>query len=251
MKLATDFRYSARETLRGKWLIAVLAGVIASLLGGLGSKGVDIKLNIDLSDPNVSLEYAGQTFFTTNGGLNDHLGLFIAGSAVYIILAAIVLAIVYYILGSVVEVGYAKFNLELADRTETKVETLFTYFYNWKTTSAARFLQSLYILLWSFLFIIPGIIASYSYAMTSYILADHPELTAGEAIARSKEMMDGNRFRLFCLQMSFIGWAILCAFTFGIGNLWLTPYRQAAEAAFYRDISGTEKAERMDNQWEV
>ena len=78
--------------------------------------------------------------------------------------------------------------------------------------------------------------------MTGYILADHPELTASEAIECSKEMMDGNRFRLFCLQLSFIGWSILCAFTFGIGNLWLTPYRQAATAAFYREISGTEKA---------
>ena len=91
------------------------------------------------------------------------------------------------------------------------------------------------------LFIIPGIIANYSYAMTGFILAEYPEMTAGEAIERSKEMMDGNRFRLFCLQLSFIGWSILCSFTFGIGNLWLRPYRQAATAAFYREISGTER----------
>ena len=98
----------------------------------------------------------------------------------------------------------------------------------------------MYTFLWSLLFIIPGIIATYSYAMTGYILAEHPELTASEAIERSKEMMSGNRFRLFCLQLSFIGWAILCAFTFGIGYLWLGPYREAATAAFYREISGTE-----------
>ena len=88
------------------------------------------------------------------------------------------------------------------------------------------------------LLIIPGIMASYSYAMTGYILAEHPELTAGEAIAQSKAMMAGNRWRLFCLQFSFIGWDILCALTLGIGNLALRPYRHAAEAAFYRELCG-------------
>ena len=146
-------------------------------------------------------------------------------------------------LGSVIEVGYVRFNMDLVDRTEAKIESLFAYFYHWKTTTATRFLKGLYTFLWSLLLIIPGIIAAYSYAMTGYILAEHPELTASEAIERSKEMMSGNRFRLFCLQFSFIGWAILCTFTLGIGNLWLTPYKQAAVAAFYREISGTERME--------
>lgn len=235
MKYAADFRSIAREALRGKWLIAVLVGVIASLLGGLGAEGPEAKLNVDGSGANVSFEYAGQTIVSTNGGMNSELGAFIVGSTIYIALIAILLAVVYFVLGSIVEVGYARFNLDLVDGYEAKIESLFTYFYNWKTTAIARLLQSLYVLLWSLLFIIPGIIASYSYAMTGYILADHPEMTASEAIERSKEMMEGNRFRLFCLQFSFIGWAILCAFTLGIGNLWLTPYKQAATAAFYRE----------------
>ena len=81
--------------------------------------------------------------------------------------------------------------------------------------------------------------ASYSYAMTEFILAEHPELTAGEAIAQSKVMMAGNRWRLFCLHFSFIGWDILCTLTMGIGHLWLRPYRQAADAVFYREITGS------------
>lgn len=240
MKYAADFRSIAREVLRGKWLFAILAGLIASLLGGLGTDGPEVKLNIDMSNADVSFAYAGQTILSTSEGLNTQLGSFLAGSAVLIALAAIIMAVVYFVLGSVIEVGYARYNLELADRREGKLESLFTYFYNWKTTSAARLLQSLYVLLWSLLFIIPGIIAAYSYAMTGYILAEHPELTASEAIEQSKEMMSGNRFRLFCLQFSFIGWDFLCALTLGIGNLWLRPYKQAATAAFYREISGTE-----------
>jgi len=244
MKVAEDFRYIAREALRGKWGIAVIAGLIASLLGALGSDGSEVKLNVDMSEgANVSFEYAGQTILSTSSGINDQLSAVLIGSAIYIAIAAILLAAVYFVLGSVIEAGYARFNMDLVDRTEAKIETLFTYFYNWKTTAATRFLKTLYCFLWSLLFIIPGIIASYSYAMTGYILADHPELTASEAIERSKEMMSGNRFRLFCLHLSFIGWAILCAFTMGIGNLWLNPYRQASVAAFYREISGTERME--------
>jgi len=221
-------------------MVAVIAGLVAFMLGGLGSEGPEVKLNIDMSGANVNFEIAGQTILSSNGALNDRLGMILAGSAIYIALIAIVMAVVYFVLGSVVEVGYDRFNLALVDRSEAKIDMLFTYFHNWKTTAAAKFLQSFYILLWSLLFIIPGIIATYSYAMTGFILAEHPELTASEAIARSKEIMSGNRFRLFCLQLSFIGWSILCTLTLGIGNLWLRPYKQAARAAFYREISGTE-----------
>jgi len=72
MKLAADFRYIAREALKGKWGIVVIAGLIASLLGGLGSDGPEGKLNIDLSEgANESFEYAGQTILSTHGGINE------------------------------------------------------------------------------------------------------------------------------------------------------------------------------------
>ena len=240
MKYAEDFRSIARESLKGKWGLTVITGLVASLLGGLGSEGLDVTLKLDSSNGNVGFGVAGQTLLSNNGELNNQLSTFLIGSAVYIAIAAIVLAALYFILGSIVGVGYARFNLDLVDKRETAIETLFNYFNNWKTTSIGRLLRSLYILLWSLLFLVPGIIASYSYAMTDYILAEHPDMTASEAIERSKEMMSGNRFRLFCLEFSFIGWSILCGFTMGIGYLWLRPYKQAAIAAFYREVSGTE-----------
>lgn len=238
MKYAADFRRIAREALSGKWMIAVLVGLVAMLLGGASSGGPEVKLNIDASGANASFEFAGQTIFSTGGGLDSEIGAFLVGSAIYITLAAIVMAVVYFVLGSIISVGYARFNLDLVDRGEPGFETLFGYFSYWKTTAIARLLQSVYILLWSLLFIIPGIIATYSYAMTEFILAENPDLTASEAIARSKEMMSGNRWRLFCLHFSFIGWDILSSLTLGIGNLWLRPYKQAANAAFYREITG-------------
>jgi uncharacterized membrane protein len=73
--------------------------------------------------------------------------------------------------------------------------------------------------------------------MTDYILAEHPDMAPGEVMKGSKAMMEGNRWRLFCLQFSFIGWMLLSSLTFGLGNLALRPYQEAAYAAFYREVS--------------
>ena len=248
MRLAADFRSIARDILQGKWKIAVLTGIVATLLGGVENMGPEVKLNIDASNVGASFEFAGQTIFSTGGSLNSDLGALLVGSYIYIMIAALAMGAIYLVLGSVINVGYAKFNLNLVDKLEGTFENLFAYFSYWKNMVVARLLRGIYTLLWSLLFVIPGIIASYSYAMTEYILAEHPEISAGEAINLSKQMMDGNRWRLFCLEISFIGWDILCAFTLGIGHLWLTPYRKAARAAFYREVSGTEK-QNFESEW--
>lgn len=238
MKYAADFRSIARKALTGKWGIAVIAYVIATLLGGIDADALRLKLNVDITNADVALLYGDQIILSTNDGFYPEWEMIVAGMATYIAVLVIVLAILYFVLGRIVELGYSRFQLELVDENEAKVESLFQYFPHWKTAAIAGVLQSVYVFLWSLLFLIPGIVASYSYAMTSYILADCPEITASEAITKSKEMMSGNRFRLFCLHFSFIGWDLLCMFTFGIGNLWLIPYKQAATAAFYREISG-------------
>ena len=97
-------------------------------------------------------------------------------------------------------------------------------------------LYSIFIALWTLLFVIPGIVKSYSYSMAYYIKLDHPEYTPTQAITESRKLMDGNKMRLFCLHLSFIGWAIVCCFTFGIGTFWLIPYMNAANAEFYQDL---------------
>ena len=98
------------------------------------------------------------------------------------------------------------------------------------------FLMMLFVSLWTLLFIIPGIVKAFSYSMTPYILEEHPELSANEAIDHSRAMMKGHKFDLFWLLLSFIGWGFLCLFTFGIGFLWLTPYMNTSVAAFYEDV---------------
>jgi len=98
------------------------------------------------------------------------------------------------------------------------------------------FLMSLFINLWALLLIIPGFIKMYAYSMTPYILVDHPELSANQAINMSRRMMKGHKFDLFFLHLSFIGWGILSVLTAGVGLLWLVPYMNTTQAAFYQEV---------------
>ncbi len=98
--------------------------------------------------------------------------------------------------------------------------------------------MTLKVLLWTCLLIVPGLVMSFAYAMTPYILEENPEISAWEASTRSREMMKGHKFDLFYLYLSFIGWGILACITFGIGFIWLTPYMQLSIAAFYNDLKG-------------
>lgn len=200
MKCAAEFRELARNALRGKWGTAVIVSLVAVLLGGIATQGARINVNIDGSSASLNLSLAGQTVFSTREGLQPAMSAFLAGAVGYIILVALVMALLYLFLGSVVGVGYARFNLELVDQNNAGVDHLFKYFPYWTNAVCTRILKAVYIFLWSLLLVVPGVMAEYSYAMTEYILAEHPEMTASEAIAASKEMMEGNRMRLFCLQ---------------------------------------------------
>jgi len=133
-------------------------------------------------------------------------------------------------------VGFNLIFLTIARRTRADIEQLFQGFSIFGTALGAYLLTLLYTTLWTLLLIIPGIIAAYSYSMTFFIIADDPTVGANEAITRSKEMMVGNKWKLFCLYWRFFGWSLLCIFTLGIGYLWLVPYMQTTLAHFYEDV---------------
>ena len=109
-------------------------------------------------------------------------------------------------------------------------------FTNWLHNVWGMFLMCIKVLLWCLLLFIPGIIKAFAYAMTPFILVEHPEMRAIDAIRKSNAMMKGHKFDLFYLELSFIGWGILCLFTFGLGFIWLIPYMYTTIAAFYEDL---------------
>lgn len=98
------------------------------------------------------------------------------------------------------------------------------------------FLMELFVSLWTCLFIIPGIIKGLAYSMTPFILEEKPELSAYDAIKYSEKLMKGHKTELFLLYLSFIGWALLCVLTAGIGYLWLAPYMYVTFCEFYEDL---------------
>ena len=113
---------------------------------------------------------------------------------------------------------------------------LFEGFQDYSRIFVTKLLQGIYTALWSLLLVVPGVIKYYSYAMTDYILKEEPEMKNNAAIEKSMAMMENNKMKLFLLDLSFIGWALLAIVTFGIGFLFLQPYMQVSRAAFYEDL---------------
>ena len=104
------------------------------------------------------------------------------------------------------------------------------------TVLVTSIVMGIFTALWSLLLIVPGIIASYRYRMAMYIIHDDPEVGIMEAIRKSKQMMVGHKLDLFVLDLSFIGWGLLCVITLGIATLYVGPYVAATQAAFYDSI---------------
>lgn len=105
-----------------------------------------------------------------------------------------------------------------------------------------QFLQSIFLLGWTILLIVPGIIKGYAYSQAANVYYDLYEKTGKrpdllECIKRSDQLMKGHKFELFVLDLSFMGWHILCILTLGIGYLWLNPYMYMTKAAFYNELA--------------
>ena len=132
------------------------------------------------------------------------------------------------------KVGCYDFFIRNTENPPAELNNIGKGFRDYWHTFVTLFLTDLYLVLWTLLLFIPGIIKAYSYRMVPYILAEHPELSASEIITRSREMMDGQKWRAFVLDLSFLGWFLLGILTLGIVNLfWTSPYKQSTDAALY------------------
>jgi len=213
---ASYYRAVARDNLRGNWGRAILVALVAALLGG-SICGDDISLNLDKD-------------------VWDRIHPYIASYIWIIIAVTSAFLLLMIVIGGVIRLGNCRYQLNQHLGRPCGVGDLFSQFHRFGDGFCLSILTAAYMFLWSLLFFIPGIIAAYSYAMAPYILLENPDIGASEAIKRSKELMRGNKGRLFCLDISFFGWSLLCALTLGLGGLFLEPYHAAATTAFYRDL---------------
>ncbi len=134
--------------------------------------------------------------------------------------------------------GYTAFILAIFRRKSASPLDIFNGFERFGKALGLMIVMNVFIFLWTLLLIIPGIIATYRYAMAFYILVDRPEMGILEILDESKRLMMGNKLKLFLLHLSFFGWAILAALTMGIGFFWLSPYITAATSGFYEVANG-------------
>ncbi|MFY9175469.1 MAG: DUF975 family protein [Peptococcia bacterium] len=176
--------------------------------------------------------------------LKGNWGIAVAVTLIYLVICSVigVIPVIGWIAAIIctpaLVLGLQIFFLKMARNQDPEVQDLFAGFSSFGKAFCLYFVMYIFILLWTLLFIIPGIIASFRYSMAFFILADNPEIGVLEAIRQSKEMMVGHKWRLFVLGLSFLGWAILATLTFGIGYLWLCPYMITTISNFYRTIKG-------------
>ncbi|OTA25620.1 hypothetical protein B9G54_07325 [Alloscardovia macacae] len=199
----------AKASLEGKWGSAVLLTLLYMLVTGVVM--VPSILALVASDSGRGLPFTGD---------------------VAISLAGVVLTLIFL---HVFDGTDRSFGQELASPfTNGKAAPTLI---NWLMTVVFTFL-------WTLLLIIPGIIARYSYALSYYLTDDWAsqgyKVTGAEAVTASKQMMRGHKWELFVLDLSFLGWYLLVAITFGLASFYVTPYHLATRAAFYRGIVALE-----------
>lgn len=196
MKTNKELRADAREQLKGRW---------ASAIGIVFLYGVIVGLLSLLN----RIPFLESTFLGT---------------------------IIIFVLSAPLALGLIIFSLKFKRGEQYSVGTLFDGFKQFGSALGLYLWVALWIFLWMLLLIIPGIIKAISYSMSYYILADNPNVGIRNALNLSKQLMNGFKWKLFVLQLSFIGWGILSILTLGIGFLWLSPYMQISMANFYDDV---------------
>ena len=132
------------------------------------------------------------------------------------------------------EIGVTKYYVQVSEDSNAAMDRCFDGFrYNWKNVVWVYFLMIVKIFLWALLFIVPGIVKAYEYSMIPYLLAENPNISAKEAFEASKKMTDNEKWNLFVLDFSFIGWYLLGLLCCGVGTIFVAPYARAAGTQVY------------------
>lgn len=208
---------------RNYWACVAVCVLSMILTGGLSSS----------SRNTITIE---QGTGITYDGIFNFLTPRLILSVLMIAIFAMAIGLAFSILiANVVQVGCNRYFVENREH-KTEIGQLFYGFKGGRYGSVVwiMFFKNLSIFLWSLLLIVPGIIKSFAYMMVPYITAENTELDRKRVMQMSEDMMRGHKMEAFILELSFIGWEILGAFTWGLVNVfWTMPYKKATYAEFY------------------
>ena len=258
-----ELKERAKEALKRNYWKIVLVSLIGMLIGGgLGSSGIsgggsDIR---DMASDNVKehftehenddVDWEGAEAVLDDIQMDIRPQDIVAVAftvIVILIVAAIVLAIgiaLDVLLLNPVQVGINRFMVKSLDDTARIAEVGYTFDHNYKNGVKVMFFKDLYVVLWSLLFIVPGIYKAYQYRMVPYILGENPDMTYQEVLQRSKDMMDGQKWDAFVLDLSFILWHMLGGITCGLAEIfYVAPYVNLTDAALYSRLSRKDLAD--------
>ena len=234
---------------RNYWIVVLATLVVTALTGGFsnatGNGSLQEGSNVAAGDANADtiLIRTLLAFFGTAGDMiykhligPIHAGMYASFLLILIIISISAGLLFKIFVGNLFEVGGCRFYEENSEH-KTRIALIVDGFLNgaYLRNVATIFFRDLYTVLWSLCLIVPGIVKSYEYKMIPYILAENPEISRKRAFEISKNMMDGEKWNAFVLDLSFIGWSLLSTITVGIvGILYVNPYINTTWAEFYK-----------------
>lgn len=256
-----ELKNSAKSALKGRYWWAVLVSAIFGIVNTMGLNSLSGNAALPISGilnadrlKSASGQLPDGTTVTLKGMFETIIGQSHADDAVQMVIATIVIILSIYLLAIVIiflikaliqiffvnPVMVAKNVYYVNNRNNMgRVRDLVTSFTRGSYSSIVKtmFMRDLYVGLWSLLFIIPGIIKYYSYFMVPYIVAENPSISVARAFEISKKTMHGQKWKLFVLQLSFLGWILLGSIVFfGAGLIFLEPYMEATYVEFYETM---------------
>ena len=225
MLKSKELRAKAWNSLKGKYwkafLVVLVLGALLSIGTGLVSYSQAMTDLVRMADP-------AQMDSTAKLGATV-----ISVAALAVCIVGLLISI---FVGNAATVGMSHYFLKNTNSNPSFADAFSGFKVKYRRNIGTLFVMGIKQALWSLLFVIPGIIKSFEYAIIPYILADDAEISSKDAFKKAKAMMKGNKWRLFKLNFSFIGWEILCVLTLGLGTFFLLPYINAANAEFYAEL---------------
>lgn len=250
-----DLKQRAKNTFKLNYWKCVLVSLILVLIaGGAGGSSGSIGSSISsrVTDNTInSSDYSMYDDLDLDGIVQEAASSDSAGfsQAAMIAVFVVVFVVVFVIIMAFacvidificnpLEIGGKRFYVRNLHEKAQVGNLGFAFDTNYMNVVKVMFFKDLYVVLWTLLFIIPGIVKEYEYMMVPYLLAENPQMSKEEAFAASKQMMTGNKWKAFVLDLSFIGWHILSALTCGILEVfYVAPYVDAAHAALYDTLA--------------
>ena len=236
---------NAKQALQGRywrsfWVCLVLSFV--GLGGASASSGSAARQTVDTAGGDTASIYEMFSNIPDNMLAALAVGAFIGA----IISICWVLFVLYPL-----KVGRCRYFMESRQSLTPASTVVSTFRQPYGNPIIVQLLTNLKVFLGFLLLIVPGIYWDYCYTLVPYLLAENPYMSATRAMELSKQMMDGEKWNTFVLQLSFIGWYLLCSITFGIGFIFLEPYVQATFAELYAALRAKALANGYTNEYEL